>query len=246
MFHVERQKQTYMNKRITALFCIFILLSSCNVSRQTVQIPDYILVPNGKEILGNKGLNAFLFENNTKNLTIEKYLSMKFKGENYFADEYWITIEKNKYKLIVYTNDEFEKYFNSANYSVINLEPENANGRCSLDRTGPSASHAGCARRCVGPHQHFHVHVRVRGVARRLQPLKFALCPRTCLRRIFELRCDTTRLAIACHNRAIFARPCPWRGGSPAARGPLSEPRNQTPFHRPPGSMVVRCCPVRV
>ncbi|MBL0014663.1 MAG: hypothetical protein IPP30_13470 [Flavobacterium sp.] len=115
-----------MNKRITALLFVFLLCSSCNVSRQTVQIPDYILVPNGKEILGNKGLNAFLFENNTKNLTIEKYLSMKFKGENYYANEYWITIEKNKYKLIIYSNDEFEKYFNSANYAVINLEPENA------------------------------------------------------------------------------------------------------------------------
>ena len=91
-----------------------------------MQIPDYILVPNGKEILGNKGLNAFLFENNTKNLTIEKYLSMKFKGENYYTSEYWISIEKNKYKLIIYSNDEFDKYFNSANYAVINLEPENA------------------------------------------------------------------------------------------------------------------------
>ena len=126
MFHVERQIKSLMNKRITAFLFLFVLFSSCNVSQQTVQIPDYILVPNGKEILGNKGLNAFLFENNTKNLTIEKYLSMKFKGENYYTSEYWITIEKNKYKLIVYSNDEFEKYFNSANYAVINLEPENA------------------------------------------------------------------------------------------------------------------------
>jgi len=115
-----------MNKRITALLFLFFLLSSCNVSRQTVQIPDYILVSNGKEILGNKSLYAFIFENNTKNLTIEKFLCMKFKGENYFTNEYWITIEKSKYKLIIYTNDEFEKYFNSANYAVINLEPENA------------------------------------------------------------------------------------------------------------------------
>ena len=126
MFHVERQIKNLMNKRITALLLPFFFVISCNVSRLTIQIPDYILVPNGKEILGNKGLNAFLFENNTKNLTIEKYLSMKFKGENYYTSEYWITIEKNKYKLIVYSNDEFEKYFNSANYAVINLEPENA------------------------------------------------------------------------------------------------------------------------
>ena len=102
------------------------MVTSCNVSRQTIQIPDYILVPNGKEVLGNNGLNAFVFENNTKNLTIEKFLSMKFKGENYYATEFWITIDNNKYKLLLYNNDEFEKYFNSANYAVINLQPENS------------------------------------------------------------------------------------------------------------------------
>lgn len=124
MFHVERQIKSLMNKRITVFFSLLFFMTSCNVSRQTIQIPDYILVPNGKEILGNKSLNAFVFENNTRNLTVEKYLSMKFNGENYFTNEYWITIDKNKYKLILYTNDEFEKYFNSANYAVINLEPE--------------------------------------------------------------------------------------------------------------------------
>lgn len=124
MFHVERNAKMTMSRGIPMFFLFFLLISSCNVSRQTIQIPDYILVQNGKEILGNKTLNAFIFENNTRNLTVEKYLSMKFNGENYFTNEYWITIDKNKYKLILYTNDEFEKYFNSANYAVINLEPE--------------------------------------------------------------------------------------------------------------------------
>ena len=126
MFHVERQRKIPMNKKISALSLLFFLVTSCNVSRQTIQIPDYILVPNGKEVLGNNGLNAFVFENNTKNLTIEKFLSMKFKGENYYATEFWITIDNNKYKLLLYNNDEFEKYFNSANYAVINLQPENS------------------------------------------------------------------------------------------------------------------------
>ncbi|WP_309642501.1 hypothetical protein [Flavobacterium sp.] len=94
--------------------------------KPTIQIPDYILVPNGKEVIGNKeGLTAFIFENNTKNLPIEKFLSMKFKSDNYFATEYWVVIDKIKYKMIVYDNSDFEKYFNSANYSVINLEPQN-------------------------------------------------------------------------------------------------------------------------
>jgi hypothetical protein len=125
MFHVERHIKSIVNKGKSVVLLLFFLLISCFSSRQTIQIPDYILVPNGKEILGHESLNAFLFENNTKNLTIEKFLSTKFRTENYFTNEYWVTIDKNKFKLIMYDNAEFEKYFNSANYAVINLEPKN-------------------------------------------------------------------------------------------------------------------------
>lgn len=126
MFHVKRHIKTVVNKGILALLLLFLLLTSCGSRKATIQIPDYILVPNGKEILGNSvGLTAFIFENNTKNLSIEKFLSMKFKSENYFATEYWVVIEKTKYKMIVYDHADFEKYFNSSNYSVINLEPQN-------------------------------------------------------------------------------------------------------------------------
>ena len=126
MFHVKRYIKTIVNKGILVLLLLFFLLTSCGSRKATIQIPDYILVPNGKEILGNSaGLTAFLFENNTKNLSIEKFLSMKFKSENYFSTEYWVVIEKTKYKMIVYDHADFEKYFNSSNYSVINLEPQN-------------------------------------------------------------------------------------------------------------------------
>lgn len=125
MFHVERHIRMLENKGKYFIFVLFFVLISCYSSRQTIQIPDYILVPNGKEILGHESINAFLFENNTKNLTIEKFLSIKFKTENYYSNEYWITIDKNKFKLILYDNAEFEKYFNSTNYAVINLEPKN-------------------------------------------------------------------------------------------------------------------------
>lgn len=102
------------------------MLIGCGGARQTIQIPDYILVPKGKEIVGNQeGLTAFIFENNTKNLPIEKFLSIKFKSENYFSTEYWVVIDKSKYKMFVYDNSDFEKYFNSANYSEVNLEPQN-------------------------------------------------------------------------------------------------------------------------
>ena len=125
MFHVERHIKTHENKGKYFVWILFFVLISCFSSRQTIQIPDYILVPNGKEILGHESINAFLFENNTKNLTIEKFLSIKFKTENYYTTEYWITIDKNKFKLILYDNAEFEKYFNSSNFAVINLEPKN-------------------------------------------------------------------------------------------------------------------------
>ena len=70
--------------------------------------------------------NDFIFENNTRNLTIEKFLSMKFKSENYFSLEFPVMIDRNRYKIILYDNSEFEKYFDSSNYSVINLQPADA------------------------------------------------------------------------------------------------------------------------
>ncbi len=123
MFHVKRHIQTAVNKAIMTIMLCFLIVG-CVTRKPTIQIPDYILVPNGKEILGNnEGLTAFLFENNTKNLPIEKFLSMKFKSDNYYTTNYSIVIDKSDYKIIVYDNSDFEKYFNSANYSVINLEP---------------------------------------------------------------------------------------------------------------------------
>jgi len=127
MFHVERHSKLLLNKGLASGFiCLFFLLS-CIGLRPTTQIQDYVLVPNGIEILGQKrGLTAFVFENNTKNLPIEKYFSMKFASDNYYQREFWVSIEKNKFKIVLYDNSDFEKYFSKHNFSVINLEPENA------------------------------------------------------------------------------------------------------------------------
>ena len=130
MFHVERFKQNAAIRGITAVL-LSIVMSSCNVSRQVIQIPDYILIPNGKEIVGAKDLTAFVFENNQTKLPIEQFLSQKFKTDNYMQNEYWVTIDKDKYKIIIYDNTEFEKYFNSANYAVINQVPD-------IDKKGDS------------------------------------------------------------------------------------------------------------
>ena len=121
MFHVKPFNRTIVFAGIAAV----LLLTSCGV-RQRIQIPDYILVPNGKENSGGKVLTAFVFENNLKNLPFEQYLSIRFKTDNYLQNEIWISIATDKYKLIIYDNDEFEKYIGSGNYAVVNEEPTNA------------------------------------------------------------------------------------------------------------------------
>jgi hypothetical protein len=107
------------------LVCINLFLY-CGGARSTVQITDYLLVSNGIELQKNTPLTAFVFENNQKNPPIEKFLSLKFKNSNYFDKEFWVTIQGNKCKLIVYDAAEFEKYIGSSNYAQINQEPENA------------------------------------------------------------------------------------------------------------------------
>ncbi|NHM06117.1 hypothetical protein G4D82_02690 [Flavobacterium sp. CYK-4] len=125
MFHVKPICSFHASKWIALISVVFFLLSSCTGSRQTTQISDYILVPNGQKILGNnESLTAFIFENNTRNLPIERFLAIKFRTENYLNSTYPVNIDNNKYQLILYDNADFEKYFNSANYSVIHLQPQ--------------------------------------------------------------------------------------------------------------------------
>jgi hypothetical protein len=126
MFHVERIKKMNYFSLKPLLVLIFFVVISCSTSRQSIQIPDYIIEPNGKEIIGKKSLSAFIFENNQKNLPLENFLSIKFNSDNIFQNEFWITIDKDKYKILIYDSAEFEKYFNSANYAMINQLPENA------------------------------------------------------------------------------------------------------------------------
>lgn len=115
-----------MIKGFAAILILFLFLQSCVGARASIQIPDYIIVPDGIENIGGKNLNAFIFENNVRaNLQFEQFLAAKYKSANYFEREIWITIEGDKYKLIVYDNSDFEKYFSSQDYSPINEETKN-------------------------------------------------------------------------------------------------------------------------
>lgn len=126
MFHVERILKSLSNKGFILFFLISFFATGCISTKPSIQITDYILIPNGKEDVGTQPLTAFIFENNQTQLPIEQFLSVKFKTDNYTQKEYWVTIEKNKYKLIVYDYNEFEKYFRSSDYSVVNEVPESA------------------------------------------------------------------------------------------------------------------------
>lgn len=124
MFHVERSLRSTVKKEKIVFIAFFLALLSCAGTKQRTQISDYILVPNGMPILGSKNLTAFVFENNLKKLPIELFLSEKFKTDNYAQNEFWVTIEKEKFKIIIYDYADFEKYINSSNYAVINFDPE--------------------------------------------------------------------------------------------------------------------------
>lgn len=127
MFHVELLQKTSKNKVMLTFFLLSAFFSACSTARQSVQIPDYLLVDNGIRILGNeKALTAFIFENDQTKWPIEQYLSSRFHADNYSQKEYWINIDNSKYKIIIYDSSEFEKYFKSADYSMIHDVPENA------------------------------------------------------------------------------------------------------------------------
>lgn len=104
---------------------LFLVFISCGGLQQRVSIADYILVSNGKEVIGNKNLNAFIFENNLMKLPIEQFLAAKFNTNNYTQNDFWITIDKDKYKIMIYDKADYEKYFIIYNFAVVNVEPQN-------------------------------------------------------------------------------------------------------------------------
>ncbi len=122
MFHVERMTQNRIIKGITSILLIIFILQSCVGAKAGYQIDDYYISENGKEILGTKPLNAFIFENNLTNLPFEQYLAIKYKLDNLLSREFWITVDGDRYKLIVYENSEFDKYFGFSNFAAKDQE----------------------------------------------------------------------------------------------------------------------------
>ncbi len=124
MFHVERILLKLMYKGKLSVFLMFFIVLSCGIARQKYVIEDYTIVPNAKEIIGNKGLHAFVFENNKKILPFQQFIANKYKLNNYQEKEFWVTIDQDQYKLIVYDNDEVIKYINTNDFTLANQDPE--------------------------------------------------------------------------------------------------------------------------
>jgi hypothetical protein len=105
-----------MNRKIAFILCLAFI--SCVTTRQRTEIPDFLIVENGKEILGHKSLNAFVFENNQKNVPFDQFIVSAFNLNNYAVKEVNVIIINEEFKLLFYDNDEFEKYIGSSNFYV--------------------------------------------------------------------------------------------------------------------------------
>ncbi|OYU81362.1 MAG: hypothetical protein CFE23_04510 [Flavobacterium sp. BFFFF1] len=113
MFHVEPIKR--MVFKTACIFFMFAVAVSC-ASRNKIVIEGYLVLPNGKEILGHDSLNAFVFENIHKETSFQNYLSNKYAVLDIKAPEFSVTIDGSQYKVIVYDNVEFEKYFRVSDF----------------------------------------------------------------------------------------------------------------------------------
>lgn len=133
MFHVERTLLRLMYKGKLSVFLLFFIVLSCGITKQKFIIDDYTIVPNAKEVLGNKGLSAFVFENNKKLLPFQQFLTNKFKLDSYQEKDFWVTIEGDKYRIILYDNDELIKYINTHDFALANQNPNVVNVGSTAD-----------------------------------------------------------------------------------------------------------------
>ncbi len=122
MFHVKRIMPGIVIKRISVIILLFFLFSGC-AARQRMTIPDYVILPDGKDFLDKKGLNAFIFENLQNNFRFQDFLINKFTLSSVRDNDFMITISGEKFKVLVYDNNELEKFFRVSDFIVTNQNP---------------------------------------------------------------------------------------------------------------------------
>lgn len=124
MFHVKRFVKTLSIKGFFVLLMV-VFATSCITPRHTVEINDYILLENGKEVLGKeKGLTAFVFENNQRKMPFAQFVSYKYNLGVFTDVSYWVTVDGHRLKVFLYENAELEKYFDVSQFMVSNVETE--------------------------------------------------------------------------------------------------------------------------
>ena len=123
MFHVEQIKIKTLFRKGFLVFLIIIVFTSCSTTRHSVEIQDYVLLPNGKEILGKeKGLNAFIFENNPRKIPFVQFAANKYGVGKYTDVSYWVTVDEYRFRVFVYDTDELQKYFDMGQFMVTKQE----------------------------------------------------------------------------------------------------------------------------
>jgi len=123
MFHVEPNRKTLFRKGFL-LFLVFLAVS-CIKPQHTIEIQDYVLLENGKQVLGKeKGLTAFIFENNPTKIPFHQFVADKYAVGSYTDVKYDVKVDGYRFKVLVYENAEMEKYFNMSQFMVTNSPSE--------------------------------------------------------------------------------------------------------------------------
>ena len=131
MFHVEPILKIFYYKKFLVIM-IAVLATACIKPQHTVEIQDYTLLANGKPILGNEGLTAFIFENNPRKIPFQQFLADKYAVGSYNDVNYEVTVDNHRLKVFLYENAEVEKYFNTSqfmntmNETDVNIKGSNA------------------------------------------------------------------------------------------------------------------------
>lgn len=133
MFHVERFLKTLLLKGFFVFFA-GLVITSCITPRHTVEIEEYTLLQNGKQILGHdKGLTAFVFENNQRKMPFQQFLMNKYNLGSAVEVDYFVKVENIRFRVFLYTNDELNKNFDTSQFMVTNFETE-------VNRVGSTAN----------------------------------------------------------------------------------------------------------
>lgn len=119
------------------VFLIALLFVSCITPRHTVEVGDYLLLPNGKMILGREtGLTCFFFENNQKKAPFQQFLFAKYRISATEDVYYNVDLDGKRFKVYFYNYDELVKYYELSQFMVTNFETE-------VNRVGSSTNFLG-------------------------------------------------------------------------------------------------------